>query len=197
MAMDRKTFIKSLAAGALAGMIPLGASAAETPAGGNNARVLVAYFSWSGNTRAMAETIAAETGATLFEIVPETPYPTAYRRCTEQAKKEIAEGFRPKLKAVPENLAAFDVIFVGSPNWWGTYAPPVATLLDDPAFAGKTVVPFFTNGGGGMQRCESDMKKQLSNSKLLRALTVSGSSADSDRTKRQIAAWLREIGVVR
>lgn len=193
--MNRKNFIKTLVAGTLAYAFSSTLAFAQNEPAGETKNILVVYFSWSGNTRALAETISQRVGGELFEIVPETPYPENYRRCTEQAKKEINEGFRPKLKSMPKNLDSADIIFVGSPNWWGTYAPPVATLLDDPAFKGKTIVPFFTHGGGGMQRCESDMKKQLPNSTFLRALSVSGSSADSDRTKRTISAWLDEIGV--
>lgn len=201
--MTRKKFLCSLAALVFAGIAAGGNLSAFADDGGaavpaDGRRVLVAYFSWSGNTKALAEKIAASAGGTLFEIVPEKPYPTEYRKCTEQAKKEISEGFRPALKSKPENLAEYDVVFVGSPNWWGTYAPPISTLLDDPAFAGKTVVPFFTHGGGGMQRCESDMRKQLDGkSNVLKALTVSGSSADGSRAQRAVDAWLREIGLAK
>ena len=197
--MNRKKFIGMVAAGALgclaAGSAPIFAqqNAPAAPAGGK--RILVAYYSWSGNTKALAEKISAGTGGELFEIVPAQPYPTEYGECTERAKKEQQEGVRPALKAKPENLASYDVVFVGSPNWWGSYAPPIRTLLDDPAFAGKTVVPFFTHGGGGMQNCESDMREQLVNATL--PLTVSGSSADGSRAQRAVDAWLREIGLAR
>lgn len=199
--MNRKKFIGMVAAGALgclaAGSAPIFAqqNAPAAPAGGK--RILVAYYSWSGNTKALAEKISAGTGGVLFEIVPAQPYPTEYGECTERAKKEQQEGVRPALKAKPKNLASYDVVFVGSPNWWGSYAPPIRTLLDDPAFAGKTVVPFFTHGGGGMQNCESDMCEQLANATLLKALTVSGSSADGSRAQRAVDAWLREIGLAR
>ena len=197
--MNRKKFIGMVAAGALgclaAGSAPIFAqqNAPAAPAGGK--RILVAYYSWSGNTKALAEKISAGTGGVLFEIVPAQPYPTEYGECTERAKKEQQEGVRPALKAKPENLASYDVVFVGSPNC--SYAPPIRTLLDDPAFAGKTVVPFFTHGGGGMQNCESDMREQLVNATLLKALTVSGSSADGSRAQRAVDAWLREIGLAR
>ena len=180
--MNRKKFIGMVAAGALgclaAGSAPIFAqqNAPAAPAGGK--RILVAYYSWSGNTKALAEKISAGTGGVLFEIVPAQPYPTEYGECTERAKKEQQEGVRPALKAKPKNLASYDVV-------------------DDPAFAGKTVVPFFTHGGGGMQNCESDMCEQLANATLLKALTVSGSSADGSRAQRAVDAWLREIGLAR
>lgn len=197
--MNRKKFLHSLAAFFFAALftcsVPAFADDAPAAAPENGKRVLVACFSWTGNTRALAEKICALTGGEFFEVVPETPYPREYSKCTEQAKKEIAEGFRPALKSKPENIGSYDVIFIGSPNWWGTYAPPISTLLDDPAFAGKTVVPFFTHGGSGMRNCESDMRKQLADSNVLKALTVSGKSVESDKTDREVKAWLKEIGV--
>lgn len=194
--MNRKSFIRSIAALSLAALgssVVADASPENVPAPFAGKKILVACFSWSGNTKAVAETIRRNVGGDFFEIVPATPYPREYRKCTEQAKKEIAEKFRPALKSVPENLAAYDVVFVGSPNWWGTFAPPVSTFLDDPAFAGKTVVPFFTHGGGGMQNCERDMREKVPAAKFLRALTLPGSSASGSRAAQRVNAWLREI----
>lgn len=211
--MTRKTFLKTLAAGTLglffaAGALALAATASgDRTLGGNDAgaaggdeagnRIIVTYFSHSGNTRALAETIAENVGGRLVELVPAEPYPAEYRKCTERAKKEIAANARPPLKSAPtpETLAEAEIVFVGSPNWLGTYAPPVATFLDTPDLAGKTVVPFFTNGGGGFQNCETDMKKQLGDkATFLRAFTVNGKNVNSAGTRREVRAWLNEIG---
>ena len=96
---------------------------AQQPSG----KVLVAYFSHSGNTREVARQISEATGGDLFEIVPATPYPTEYRAVVDQGKKEIEAGVRPALKNPVGDLSQYDVIFVGSPCWWATIAPPVAT----------------------------------------------------------------------
>ena len=200
--MNRKKFIGTLAAGTLAAVVGGSAilSAAEkieTRANAaSNHRALVVFYSWSGNTKALAGKIREATGAEIFELVPEKPYPSEYRKCTEQAKKDIAENVRPALKSLPKNLAEFDVVFIGSPNWWGTFSPVVSTFLDTPELAGKTVVPFFTHGGGGMQRCESDMRARIAGkATVLKALTLSGSSADGSRADRAVAAWLKELGL--
>ena len=108
-------------------------------------KVLMAYFSHSGNTRAMARQIAEATGGDLFEIVPAAAYPAEYGAVVDQAKKEIGGGVRPALKGRLPDVGAYDVIFVGSPCWWSTVAPPVATFLADCDWAGKTVVPFMTH----------------------------------------------------
>lgn len=99
--------------------------------------MLVAYFSHSGNTRAMARQIAEATGGDLFEIVPAAAYPAEYGAVVDQAKKEIGGGVRPALKGRLPDVGAYDVIFVGSPCWWSTVAPPVATFLADCDWAAR------------------------------------------------------------
>ena len=106
----------------------------------------------------------------------------------ELAKKEINAGVRPELAENVRDFAKYDVIFVGSPNWWGTMAPPVATFLTRNDVAGKTVVPFFTHGGGGMQRCESDVRKLCPKARVLKAATFSGGSIRS--AGKAIADWV-------
>ncbi len=83
----------------------------------NDKKVLVAYFSHSGNTRAVAERIAAATGADLFEIVPQKPYPAEYRAVVDQARREIAADYRPALKTDLPDAGRYDVIYIGSPCW--------------------------------------------------------------------------------
>ena len=153
-------------------------------------KILIACYSWGGNTRTAAEMIRQATGGTLFEIKPAKPYPTEYRRCTEVAKQEINAGFRPEL-AAEIDLEKYEVIFVGSPNWWGTMAPPVATFLTTHDLKGKTVIPFFTHGGGGMQRCEADVRKLCGKSNVLKAATFSGGSIRS--AGEAMKKWLDEV----
>lgn len=155
-------------------------------------KVLVAYYSYSGNTGEVAKQIARLTGGTLFEITTDHKYPQAYRAMTQQAKKEIQEGFRPALTSKVSDMAQYDVVFVGSPNWWGTYAPETAAFLDGYDFKGKTVIPFFTHGGGGMQNCERDMKKQLSGIQMLPGITFYGSG--SGAPEAELSAWLKKLG---
>ena len=92
-------------------------------------KVLVAYFSRSGNTRAIADHIKSLTGGDMFEIQVAKPYPEEYHACTEVAKKEKEDNARPTLKTKVENIASYDVIFVGYPNWWGTTPMPILTFL--------------------------------------------------------------------
>ncbi len=171
----------------------VGCSAAETTADkvtADSGKVLIAYYSWGGNTGKIATAIQKQTGGTLFAIKPAQAYPADYKACVNQAKKECREGFHPEL-ASKIDLAKYEVIFVGSPNWWGTMAPPVATFLTTGDFKDKTVIPFFTNGGGGMQNCERNVRKLCPGVKILKAATFSGSSTEG------LDAWLKGVIEIR
>lgn len=156
-------------------------------------KILVAYFSHSGNTRTIAEQIQKATGADLFEIEVRDAYPSDYQGVLDRAKKEISDQEKPALKTMPKNLAEYDVVFIGSPNWWSTIAPAVATFLSTGDFTGKTLVPFVTHGGGGMARCEADAKKLCPKAIWLKGLSVNGSSVDGAASR--VGKWLKEIGI--
>lgn len=110
-----------------------------------------------GNTERAAEFIHSAVGGDLFEAETVTPYPESYRACTEQAKAELHDNARPELKAYPD-LAGYDTIFLGYPNWWGTMPMCMFTLLERYDLTGKTIVPFCTNEGSGMGSSERDLK---------------------------------------
>ena len=160
-------------------------------ANSQNQKVLVVYYSWGGNTRVVAEKIKAQLGADIVEIVPETAYPTDYSECVAQARKETKAGFRPAIKTKIDNLGDYDVILVGTPNWCSTIAPPVATFLEQNKFNGKKMALFVTHGGGGLSRCENDMRNIVSNAYFLKSGVFSGSSVAS--SDDDIAKWLNEI----
>lgn len=166
-------------------------SAQAQSAGG---KMLIVFYSHSGNTRAVAEHIRALTGADLFEIVPEKSYPSDYETLTQVAKAQIQQNERPAIRGHIADLAQYDVIFVGSPCWWATVAPPVATLLSTYDFSGKKLVPFMTHGGSRMGRSEADIRKLCPDATLLEALPVSGSRAKSARP--DVERWLHQIGLL-
>ena len=168
-----------------------GAAGAEAPKPSvAPSKVLVVYYSWSGNTKIAAEEIAKAAGAKLFAIRPKKAYPKEYRACIKQAKAECGSGATPDLAAWPDDLSRYDVIFVGSPNWWGTMAPPVRTFLRSPALVGKIVIPFFTHGGGGMQNCENDVRKVCVKSKVLAGDTFYGTTVSMKKSKYE--AFVKE-----
>ena len=179
--MNRREFVKGSLA--LAGAAALGnISMAEEGTKKMSKKCVVVYFSWSGNTRFAAETIAKKAGAATFEIKAVTPYNSDFKKCCDEAKPECyGKKLRP-IKAIEGlKLSKYDVIFVGSPNWWGTLAPPVRTWLTQNAAAlkGKTVCLFQTHGGGGMQSLGRDFAALLPESKMLPPKAFAGSSIKS------------------
>lgn len=110
----------------------------------NGKKVLVAYFSWGGTTRRMAESIQTVTGGDIFEIEPVVPYPTSYTPCTEVALEERDNNARPAIKDKVANWDEYDVVFLGGPVWWHTAPMILHTFAESYDFEGKTVVPFTT-----------------------------------------------------
>ncbi len=157
-------------------------------------RVLIAYFTHSGNTGEIAKLIRENVGGELFEIQPVNPYPDSYNTVVEQAKREIRQGYKPVLKSKVDALGSYDTIFVGSPNWWSTIAPPVATFLSESDLLGKTVVPFCTHGGGGLGRAEKDIATLCSQSTVLDSFEIYGSGGGNAQSK--VTQWLQSIGIV-
>ena len=179
--MNRREFVKgslSLAGAAALGNIGM----AEEGTKEMNKKCMVVYFSWSGNTRFAAETIAKNAGAVTFEIKAQTPYNSDFKKCCDEAKPECyGKKLRP-IKAIEGlKLSKYELILVGSPNWWGTLAPPVRTWLTQNAAAlkGKTMCLFQTHGGGGMQSLGRDFAALLTGSKVLPPKAFAGSSIKS------------------
>lgn len=185
-----KTMKTKLILTAMAAIVSSGAGAQTQPAPAK--KVLVAYYSHSGNTREMARQIADVSGGELFEIVPVTPYPSDYQTVVDQAKREINAGTRPALKTRVEDMSQYDVVFVGSPCWWATVAPPVATFLTSYDFAGKTVVPFMTHEGSRMGRTEADIRKLCPKSQVPDGLPVRGGAVGS--LKETVRRWVEGLG---
>ena len=117
------------------------ASAQETP-GAEGGRVLVAYFSWSGNTEEMASYIAEQTGGELLEIQPETPYPTDYDECGDVALAERDNNERPAIANLPESIDQYDTILIGYPIWWHTAPMIIGTFLESYDLTGVEIYPF-------------------------------------------------------
>ena len=115
----------------------------------DSSRMLIAYFSLSGNTRLIARDIQRMTGGELFEIRPMRRYGPDFDTAVEQARQELREQARPKLKETLSDMSRYDVVFVGFPNWVGTMPMPVFSFLEQHDFRGKTIVPFCTHGTSG------------------------------------------------
>ena len=110
--------------------------------------MLVAYYTWSnGNTEKIAEQLADACGADLTRIETVEPYPEDYDATVKQAQDEIHAGFEPEIELLEFDPSSYDVIAVGTPTWWYTMAPAVASFVHSVDWTGKNVVPFSTSAG--------------------------------------------------
>lgn len=189
---SRRNFLKCLAAGAAAAAVPalFHAPALAAEAGG---KVLIIYFSHSGNTRRLAGFIHERTGGDMVELKTVVPYPEDYDAVVDQAKQEQQADARPQISTTLPDLAAYDTVFIGFPNWWGTLPMPFFTLLEKYPLGAKNVVPFCTHEGSRFGRSESDLKKLCPQARLLKGFEVRGSRVSG--AADDVDAWLTGLGL--
>jgi flavodoxin len=152
-------------------------------------KILIAYFSWSGNTKTVAEYIHKATGGELFEI--KTFYPYEYNLTVDIAKEEQRVNARPKLTATVNNMDDYDTIFCGYPNWWGTIPMALFTFLESYDFTSKTIIPFVTHEGSGFGNSIEDIKKLTPNAQILNGFIVRG--ANASRTQDAVRRWINQL----
>jgi flavodoxin len=170
--------------------------AADKPLAAGQGRILIVYFSWSGNAKSLAQTVQGLVGGDLFEIKTKTPYPTDYDVTVNIGKKEQSEGARPALETSKvEGLSGYDVVVLGMPNWWGDMPMAVYAFLEANDLSGKTVMPFVTHGSSGMSGIVGTLRKILPGAKVLDGLGVRGGQVSSSR--RAIEAWLKTGGLIK
>ena len=158
-------------------------------------KMLVAYFSHSGNTREIASQIHKSVGGDIFEIQAVKPYPDDYDACVERARQELDSGCKPALKAKIKDITSYDPVFIGYPDWWGTIPAPVKTFLSEYDFSGKTIVPFCTHEGSALGRSVSDISKLCPQSTLLDGVAIRGREVKTAQNK--VSEWLRKIEITK
>lgn len=170
-------------------------------------KVLVVYFSRTGeqysvgnitegNTAIIAKMIAEQTKADLFEVkLKNDTYPTAYKALTEVALSEKKANARPEIADDVENFADYDVVFIGSPNWWSDMPMVLYTFIEAHNWTGKTVIPFVTHEGSGLSSIPSKIKT-ATNAEMLDGLAVYGHVAQNDREQAEenVTNWLNKLG---
>ena len=168
-------------------------SGEESPSDGEGQKELVVYFSWSGNTENVATSIAAQTGADIFKIVPAEPYVDDYDELLDIASKEKQDGARPEIADTIENFEQYDVVYVGYPNWWSDMPMILYTFFDSYDFSGKTIAPFCTSGGSGLSGTVNSIKELEPEAEVLDGLHI-GDSASSDPDSA-VKEWLGNLGI--
>ena len=143
--------------------------------------VLVTYFSYSGTTRGVAETLSNQIGADLFEIAPKEDYSSLY----PQSNMEIRRGERPELSSEVENMEEYDIIFIGYPVWFHATPAPINSFLENYDLTGKRIIPFCTSGGSDIDETMPTFLDSCEGLAVYGERRISGSS--------QIGSWLTEL----
>ena len=153
-----------------------------------NGKVLVAYFSATGTTAKVAERLADVTDGDLFEIKPVEPYTDAdldWRNKQSRSSVEMADkSTRPAIASKVENMANYDVVFVGFPIWWYREPSIIDTFMESYDLKGKTIVPFATSGSSGMGDSSEIMQALAPDANV-----VQGKRFASDASKEELKAW--------
>ena len=193
--------LKGVIAMVAATILSNGAFAAE--------KSIVIYFSHTGenyavgvikegNTAKVAKEIARQTKADIWEIKETEPYPVKYDDCINLAKKELQAKARPAFQGTAPDLAAYDTIYLGYPNWWGSAPMVVYTLLDKAKADGKRILPFCTHEGSGLGSTASKLAKAYPNAKIeQKGLAIRGATAQKDATavQKAVTEWLKSFGI--
>ncbi len=157
-------------------------------------KVLVVYFSHTGNTRTIAEYIHNAVNSDFVEIETVDTYTDDYDTLLAQIREEVATEYCPPLSTNIENITSYDVIFVGYPIWVETAAPPIRSFLTTHDLAGKTVVPFCTSGTSSAEASYRLVRSLCPQSTVLEGIQIRRGTYDT--AYERVIAWLQEIGFV-
>ena len=142
-----------------------------------------------GNTEIVAEEIQKITNADLFKVERKIDYAKDYMTCIEEAKVEQKDRARPELKAYLDDISNYDVIFIGSPIYWGTMPQPMFTELERLDFNNKIIMPFTTHEGSGFANVVKDIKAITKGAVIKEGLAIVGSKVS--KSKEQIERWIK------
>lgn len=155
---------------------------------------LVAYFSASGTTAKVAETLAEATGADIFEIQPEVPYTKADLNWQNKSSRSSIEmqdpASRPAIAVKRDNMTNYDTIFVGFPIWWYVAPTIINTFLESYDLTGKTIVLFATSGGSGMGNTSKKLLPSCPGANLIEGKVLKGSVS-----KAELSIWLESLAL--
>ena len=184
----------------------------------DDGRVLVAYFSWSGNATSetpppnpvdaassasilapgdvgrFAQWIADEVGGELFAIKVKEPYSADYDECLDRAAEEKARATRPELTANVSDMQRYDTVFLGYPNWWYTAPMAIFSFIEQNNLSGKRVILFCAHGTGGLARSVSDIKAALPDNCKVEKSVIGVFREDVSKSESRVREWARGFG---
>lgn len=179
--LTRKKFLLGVLSCSAAALAP--AVYAQT-----NDKTLVVYYSWSGNTRQLANAIAKELDTYIYEIEVKKPYPDQYIETLDLVRVQMRKGQLPEIVEDGPNFSEFSTILLGSPIWCGHASRPVMAFLEKYDLSGKVILPFATHGGGGISHYVDDIQTKYPQADIRSAFSSRGSSFSVE----QIRDWLKE-----
>lgn len=153
---------------------------------------IVIYYSYGGNTRRVAEEIRNKLNLDIVELETVKPYTGSYNEVVDQGQREVNRGFMPKIKPVKIDFSQYDVVILGSPVWWYTFAPAMKTFLNSADLSGKKVYPFATNGGW-IGHTWKDFEKACTGARVLPGLNVRFNEDKQLTPKEDIEKWIQHI----
>ena len=170
-------------------------------------RILIVYLSRTNNTKAIAEIIQKDVGATLVALELEKPYPENYKQTVQQVVDENASGYLPPLKTKIDSMQNYNIVFVGFPTWDMQMPPPMKSFLHQYDLSGKTVIPFNTNAGYGVGSGFQTVKELCPNSKVLEGFSITGGierdgvlfvmkGEKAREAEKEVKEWLLKIKVI-
>lgn len=158
-------------------------------------KVLVVYFSHTGNTRTIAGYIHDTVKSDLMEIKTADTYTDDYDALLAQIREEVASEYCPPLTTKIENISSYDVVFIGYPIWVETAAPPIRSFLTTHDLAGKTVVPFCTSGTSSAEASYRLVRSLCPQSTVLEGIQIRRGTYDTAYDR--VTAWLQRLGIVK
>lgn len=157
-------------------------------------KTLVAYFSASGVTQSVAETLSKVASADLYEIKPKVAYTSADLDWTNNKSRSSIEmndsAFRPPMAENISDISQYDTIFIGFPVWWYVAPTIINTFIEANDFTGKTVIPFATSGSSGIENCEKNLQKQYPHIDWKKGKLLNGK-----QTEKSLSQWITEYNL--
>lgn len=165
----------------------------ENSENGGGSNILTVYFSATGTTKGVAETIAEITEADIYEIVPEQPYTEEdlnYNSDSSRTTEEMNDASaRPTIEGEVENWDKYEIVYLGYPIWWGEAPRIMDTFVESYDFGGKTVIPFCTSGSSGIGSSAQNLEALSDGGEWLEGRRFGGGAS-----RGEIADWLDETG---
>ena len=155
---------------------------------------LVVYFSYTGNTRKIAEKVKEELDCDILELKPVKPYSTDYQTVVDEEQNNESSKKTPEIQVINIDLNNYDEIIIGTPVWWYTIAPVIRTFLKQNDLTGKTIIPFATNAGW-LGRTFKEIERLCPNSKVQQGMNIVFESYTDKLVtpEAEIESWINSI----